>query len=240
MKLFSLTLAAAAIAGSAHAAIPVMQINVSSSGGGSASSSPVGQAGDTPNQYNYISTIGGAGFLASFNLIGTDTGAQSRALLGGAISVVNASAVVQTFTIDFYMSTVAQGPSSLTGGSISGVLAGNTDGGYFASVSGQSIWTAYIRNPNPTTISQLLNSPYMVTAPINGVASIPGEAFGTPIPSQPSIAMADAVGIRLVFQLGAGDQLNLTTAFVVQAIPGPGAVAAFAALGAVSRRRRRD
>lgn len=239
MKLFSLTLAAAAIAGSAHAAIPVMQINVSSSGGGSASSSPIGQAGDTPNQYNYISTIGGAGFLASFNLIGTDTSVESRALLGGAISIVNASATVQTFTVDFYLGTTPQGPSSLTGGSISGVLAGNSDGGYFASVAGQSIWTAYIRNPSPTTVSQLLNAPYLVTAPVNGVASIPGEAFGTPIPSQPSIAMGEALGIRLQFQLGAGDQLNLTTAFVVQAIPGPGAVAAFAAFGAASRRRRR-
>jgi MYXO-CTERM domain-containing protein len=70
------------------------------------------------------------------------------------------------------------------------------------------------------------------------VASIPGQSFGTPIPNLPSIAMGDAVALRLVFQLGAGDSLDLTTAFVVQAVPAPGAVAMLAIAGLRARRRR--
>jgi hypothetical protein len=52
--------------------------------------------------------------------------------------------------------------------------------------------------------------------------------------------MGDEAGIRLVFQLGAGDQVDLSTVFVIQAVPAPGAVAGLALVGAGMRRRRRD
>jgi hypothetical protein len=121
------------------------------------------------------------------------------------------------------------------------VLTGNSDGGLFASANSKSIWTAYIRaSAVNNSISSLLNAPFQVTSAADNVASIPGEAFGQPIPTQPAMAMGDAMGIRLVFQLGAGDQVDLTTAFVLEAIPAPGAVAAFALVGLSQRRRRRE
>jgi hypothetical protein len=234
------TVVAAAIAGSALAGIPTMQISVSSSNGSSGTASPIGTANGNPDQYSYTATINQPGFLSNFSLIAADTSVAGREVLGGSIQLINTSSSVQTFTIDFAASTLAQGTSSLTGGSVSGVLTGSSDGGLFAS-AGSSIWSAYIRTgATTTTIASLLASPYSVTALPDQVSSIPGEAFGTPIPSQPSIAMGDAAGIRMVFQLGAGDQVDLSTVFVIQAIPAPGAVAGLALVGAGMRRRRRN
>lgn len=234
------TVVAAAIAGSALAGIPTMQISVSSSNGSSGTASPIGTANGNPDQYSYTATINQPGFLSNFSLIAADTSVAGREVLGGSIQLINTSSSVQTFTIDFAASTLAQGTSSLTGGSVSGVLTGSSDGGLFAS-AGSSIWSAYIRTgATTTTIASLLASPYSVTALPDQVSSIPGEAFGTPIPSQPSIAMGDAAGIRMVFQLGAGDQVDLSTVFVVQAVPAPGAVAGLALVGAGMRRRRRN
>jgi hypothetical protein len=234
------TVVAAAIAGSALAGIPTMQISVSSSSGSSGTASPTGKANGNPDQYSYTATINQPGFLSNFSLIAADTSVAGREVLGGSIQLINTSSSVQTFTIDFAASTLAQGTSSLTGGSVSGVLTGSSDGGLFAS-AGSSIWSAYIQTgANKTTIASLLASPYSVTALPDQVSSIPGEAFGTPIPSQPSIAMGDAAGIRMVFQLGAGDQVDLSTVFVIQAIPAPGAVAGLALVGAGMRRRRRN
>lgn len=233
------TIAATAVAGSASAGIPIMQIAVSSSSGATGAAVPVGTPSGAANQYSYGGTVTAAGFVANFNLVAVDTAAASRGVLGGQFSILNTTASVQTFTIDISASTVVQGTSSLTGGSVSGVLTGNADGGYFASSGAQSIWNASIRNgASISPIASLLNSPYLVTSGANLVASIPGQSFGTPIPNLPSVAMGDAMGLRLVFQLGAGDQVDLTTAFVVQAVPAPGAVALLAIAGLRGRRRR--
>ena len=233
------TVVAGALAGSAFAGIPTMLISVSSTSGSSGVASPVGSPNGNPDQYSYTANINQPGFISSFSLIAADTSVAGREVLGGTIQLLNTSASVQTFTIDFAASTLAQGTSSLTGGSVSGVLTGNSDGGLFAS-AGSSIWSAYIRTGvNKATIASLLAAPYSVTTLPDLVSSIPGEAFGTPIPSQPSIAMGDAAGIRMVFQLGAGDQVDLSTVFVIQAVPAPGAVAGLALVGAGMRRRRR-
>lgn len=233
------TLAAATLAGSALAGIPIMQVAVSSSSGASGTAVPVGTPSGAPNQYSYSGVVSAAGFVSNFNLVAVDTEASSRAVLGGQFSIVNTAATVQTFTVDISASTVAQGPSSLTGGSVSGVLTGNGDGGFFGSNGSQSIWNAFIRTGGTSNpVASLLNSPYSVTSAANMVASIPGQSFGTPIPNLPSIAMGDAVALRLVFQLGAGDSLDLTTAFVVQAVPAPGVVAMLAIAGLRARRRR--
>ena len=234
-------LAVTALTGSAIAGIPVVQISVAGSSGGSAFDAPVGSPKGDPFQYSYNSTLIGTGFLSSFTLTATDTTSSNRAIFGGLITVINASASVQTFTIDMNASTFAHGASSLTGGSVSGVLTGNSDGGLFASAKSTSIWTAYIRaSAVNNNIASLLNAPFQVTSAADNVASIPGEAFGQPIPTQPAMAMGDAMGIRLLFQLGAGDQVDLSTVFVLEAIPAPGAMAVFALIGLTQRRRRRE
>ena len=233
-------LAVTALTGSAIAGIPVVQISVTGSSG-SASATPVGLPAGDPFQYSYNSELPGMGFLSSFTLTATDTTSSNRAIFGGMISVINASASVQTFTVDISASTFAHGSSSLSGGSVSGVLTGNSDGGLFASANGNPIWIAYIRaSAMNNTVESLMKAPLQVTSAADTVESIPGDAFGQPIPTYPAMAMGDAMGIRLLFQLGAGDKVDLTTAFVLEAIPAPGAMAAFALIGLSQRRRRRE
>jgi hypothetical protein len=122
-------LAVTALTGSAIAGIPVVQISVAGSSGGSESAVPVGSPKGDPFQYSYNSTLAGTGFLSNFTLTATDTTSSDRAIFGGLITVINASASVQTFTIDISASTFAHGASTLAGGSVSGVLTGNSDGG---------------------------------------------------------------------------------------------------------------
>ena len=229
-----------ALTGSAIAGIPVVQISVTGSSGGSEAATPVGSPGRDPVQYSYSSSLAGTGFSSNFSLSATDTTSSDRAIFGGVITLINTSALVQTFTVDISASTFAHGSSSLSGGSVSGVLTGNSDGGLFASASGNPIWTAYIRASAVNDIATLMNAPIQVTSAAGSTATIPGDAFGQPIPSQPGMAMGDAMGIRLLFQLGAGDQVDLSTVFVLEAIPAPGAIAAFALAGLSQRRRRRE
>ena len=125
-----------ALVGSANAGIPVVQISVAGNLGGSASAAPVGSPGGDPFQYSYDSSLVGTGFYSNFTLTATDTTSSDRAIFGGLITLINASASAQTFTIDISASTFAHGSSSLTGGSVSGVLTGNSDGGLFASSKG--------------------------------------------------------------------------------------------------------
>jgi hypothetical protein len=230
-----------ALTGSAIAGIPVVQISVTGSSGGSEAATPVGSPGRDPFQYSYSSSLAGTGFSSNFSLIATDTTSSNRAIFGGVITLINTSAFVQTFTVDISASTFAHGSSSLSGGSVSGVLTGNSDGGLFASANGNPIWTAYIRAGSMNNdIASLLSALVPVTSAAGSTAPIPGDAFGQPIPSQPAMAMGDAMGIRLLFQLGAGDQVDLSTVFVLEAIPAPGAIAAFALVGLSQRRRRRE
>ena len=234
------TIAAAAIAASASAAIPVMQITATGTGGGSGSSTPTGTASGTPNQYNYNDIIYATSFRASFSLVAQDTSKVDRAVLGGTFTMINTSASTQSFSVDISAGTIAQGLASLAGGSVSGTLTGDGTAGSFSSVSGQPIWSAYIKNgATSTTVATMLNDPYSRSVGANLVASIPGQSFGTPIPSMPAGAMGDAVGIRLRFTLTAGERVDLSTTFVVQSVvPAPGARARMAVAAGCRRRRR--
>jgi hypothetical protein len=69
-----------------------------------------------------------------------------------------------------------------------------------------------------------------------GAAAVPA----TQSAARAAQPMRPQAGIHLVFQLGAGDQVDLSTVFVIQAVPAPGAVAGLALVGAGMRRRRRD
>lgn len=243
MQFAILTSAAAlALVGSASAAISNLQFNVSSSGAGSASWSSTGTATGTAGQYQFTGDQRYVGFNASFDLTCNDTSVLDRGLIGGSFGLTNNTASLQTFTIDIILPTVAQGTSALAGGSVSGLLTADGDGGVF-STAGTSAWNYLVRaagSQTNTTIASLINSPFSVTANPFGIGVIPGQSFGTPIPGMPTGPMGDAMGIRMVFQLGAGDHVDFGTSFVLQAVPAPGAgaVLGIAAILGKGRRRR--
>lgn len=247
MKFASFTsavLLAGSVAGFASADGPTLQFGMSSPSVSSwnAIGSPAGPA----NTYSYSGIQAGSNWNISYNLTATDTAAQLHGLLGGSISVLNTSASAQTFSLTILLPTLAQGLSSMTGGSISGVLTADGNGASFGSSGSLPIWEAFMIPAGGSmpgnTIASLMAAPYSVTASPFNVENIPGEAFGQPIPNMPYAAMGDGLGIRLNFVLGAGDKVDFTTALVMDAvIPGPGSAAllSVAGLGILGRRRRR-
>jgi hypothetical protein len=245
MNLSHTTIAAATVAGLtglASAAIPVMTIGIQSSGGGSGAASPVGAAvSGSPNQYRYTADLNSAGrFVSQFTLYAMDTSATDRQVIGGLISVINATASVQTYTVDISASTIARSGSSLVGGSMSGALADNQGSGAFFAIGGTAGgWSGWIVNGStPTQVGSLFATPTQVTTAPWQTASIAAQNFGLPGPTQSAIGMGDAASIKITFQLGAYDKVDLTTAFVV-AVPAPGALAIAAIAGVVFRGRRR-
>lgn len=233
-------LATGLVAASAQAGIPVVTVRVQQVGAGSIELVPVG----TPQNdggYGYSGDVSVWGFLANFDLraASKSNGNQS---FGGALALRNTTASVQQFIIDLTLSTVPTINPTLCGGSVAGLLDGGLDGGFFRSVGAGSVWSALINTGgSSTTVASLLTgSPYQVTASADEqFAVIPRAAFGEPIPSQAGPALGQSRTIRMQFELSAGDTVTLGTTFVVQEIPGPGALALMGMIGARAARRRR-
>ena len=234
-------LATGIVATSAQAGIPVVSVRVQQVGAGSIELVPVG----TPQNdggYSYSGDVSVWGFLASFDLRAA-TKSNGNQSFGGSLSLENTTSSVQEFVVDFTLSTVPTINPTLCGGSVAGLLDGGLDGGFFRSVGGAgSVWSALINNGGTsTTVANLLTgSPFQVTAsPDEQFAVIPRAAFGEPIPSQAGPALGQSRTIRMRFELSGGDTVTLGTTFVVQEIPGPGALALMGMIGARAARRRR-
>lgn len=238
-------LLAAAIGTGAGAAVPVVGISISSSGGGSASGTPVGAAvSGSPNQFSYATQLFSPGkFYSSYSLNAIDASVTDRMVFGGSLTLINTAGAAQDFSIDLTASTTPRGPASLVGASMSGVLAADADGASFSTGGATAGWTGLIGSGgSSTTTGTMFSVPLTVTAAPFLATPIQGQSFGMPIPSLPSVGMGDSVSIRLRFTLGAGDRLDLSTVYVVQAssgIPAPGAVSLLGIAGLSARRRRR-
>ncbi len=233
-------LATGLVATSAQAGIPVVSVRVQQVGAGSIELVPVG----TPQNdggYGYSGNVSVWGFLANFDLRAA-TKSNGNQSFGGALTLENTTASVQEFVVDLTVSTVPTINPTLCGGSVAGLLDGGLDGGFFRSVGNGSVWSALINNGGTsTTVASLLTgSPYQVTASADEqFAVIPRAAFGEPIPSLAGPALGQSRTIRMRFELSGGDTVTLGTTFVVQEIPGPGALALMGMIGARAARRRR-
>lgn len=234
-------LATGLVATSAKAGIPVVTVRVQQAGAGSIELVPVG----TPQNdggYGYSGNVSVWGFLANFDLRAA-TKSNGNQSFGGSFTLSNETASVQEFVVDLTINTVPTINTTLSGGSVAGLLDGGLDGGFFRSVGSSPVWSALINNGgSSTTVGSLLTgSPFQVTASADEqFAVIPRAAFGEPIPSQAGPALGTSRTIRMRFELSAGDTVTLGTTFVVQEIPGPGALALMGMIGARAARRRRS
>jgi hypothetical protein len=236
-KAITILALAAAACGSASAAIPAVSFAVSTAGG-SVGDSPSGTAvAGSPGQYQYFGTVfAPQSFVCSVELHAMDTSTSSRMVFGGLVTLVNSASTTKTFVFDMTASTVAQGTSSLIGGSVSGVLSAAAAGtATFATGGSATGWAGLV---NGSSVRTMMTAAQTVTAQASGTAAIANQSFGLPIPSMPSSAMGSSVGTRLEFSLSAGARVDLTTVFVVQAVPAPGALGLLAIAAAAPRRRR--
>jgi len=170
----------------------------------------------------------------------TVRGAQTTFLFNNLV-LTNNTGMTQTVTITTMIPVFpAILPSSVMGGSASGTLTTNGDGGTMSNVNGADpMYRALIDGVAVGGIADLLNFDSSVSVAGFGSGSTGFEDFGTPIPSAPGPAVLNSIGITLQFDLTDGDAVSWTSVFVVNVVPTPGAGALFGLAGFAAIRRRR-
>jgi hypothetical protein len=158
------------------------------------------------------------------------------------ISLINTSTTDQTFTLQASLPTAPlAGPNSM-GGSVAGSLTETNGGGSGATVSALPNGAIYTALIDSASVAQLHGAPFSVSVTNNFESTtIPSAAFGQPIPSAAAPAVLSDIGVKLNFRLSPGDQVALTSVFVVQATtpePAVGGLLGAAALALLGLRRR--
>jgi len=156
-----------------------------------------------------------------------------------AVTNLNLISSVQ-FTMVFTLPTGPIGPSTLTGGSVQGGMTDNTgDDATVSTATGSAFYQGLIDGVSDPARTLYADPQSFSAGGAFLSGNIPSTAFGTPIPSLPSPAVAGNIGIRLDFILTPGDSASFTSNFVV-VVPEP-ATGALVALGLVvlaAHRRR--
>ncbi|MCB9847905.1 MAG: hypothetical protein H6814_05775 [Phycisphaeraceae bacterium] len=167
--------------------------------------------------------------------------ASQTAFLFNNIVLTNNTGMLQTVTVTT-MIPIAPAilPGSLMGGSASGTLTTNGDGGSMSNVNNADpMYRALIDALAVGGVADLHNFDSSVSVVGFGSQSTGFEDFGTPIPSAPGPAVLNSIGITLQFDLTPGDSASWTSNFVVNVIPTPGAGAVLGMAGVLAFRRRR-
>ena len=235
------SLAAAATAGSASAAIPSVSVRIEQVGAGFITVNPA--ANPVDGGYTYSGNVSMWGFQSSFDLSSNFKSAPGNDAFGGFFTLKNTTAAVQQFIIDLTVTNDPFSGNALAGGSVGGILLGGPGGGLLQGVGNGAVWQAIINRPaGSTTIASLMSgNPFTVTTGANQGGGIAREFFGNSpqIPSLPIGPLGTSRTIRMQFLLGAGNEVSLSTSFVVQ-VPAPGAIALLGLAGLAGRGRRRD
>ena len=186
--------------------------------------------------YSYAATTSDTGFSIDWVMTVNNNGANGGfQLLGSTIGVTNLLGSDSEFALSILMPTNFGDGQALYGGSVSGTLTGDGEGGLLAGLGGgSSLWSASV---DGTTIAQLIEDPFQITTDPFGSAAIPAAAFGEPIPSLEGVSPLTSMGVDLDFLLGGGDTVAITSTFVGQ-IPTPATLALFGIAGFKRRRRR--
>ena len=185
--------------------------------------------------YEYANSTIGDGFEINWSFIVPDNGASGGfEILSSALAFTNTSDAASVFEIGVLLPVGLAPGTAFYGGSISGSLTGDIDGGLLATSGDSALFAALV---DGETIATLYDSPFdLVTAPFES-ADLAAQAFGEPIPGLEHAAAQESMSIELDFVLGAGDQFTVSSSYVAQ-VPAPGVLALLGLGGLASRRRR--
>ena len=185
--------------------------------------------------YEYANSTIGDGFEINWSFIVTDNGASGGfEILSSALAFTNTSDAASVFEIGVLLPVGLAPGTAFYGGSISGSLTGDIDGGLLATSGDSALFAALV---DGETIATLYDAPFgLATAPFES-ANLAAEAFGEPIPGLELAAAQESMSIELDFELGAGDQFTVSSNYVAQ-VPAPGVLALLGLGGLASRRRR--
>ena len=254
LSIFGAMVAVGAFAASASAGVITNEPTISVTAGGNTWAWNLnGSPNDNEDgSWNYEGTrteeAGAGSWSLDFNINASrhDTASETAraaqlAFVTNNLVLTNNTGSTQTIVMTT-MIPVAPGifPSSLMGGSASGTLTSNGDGGSMSNIGGsEAMYRAMIDGLFVGGIADLHNFDSSVSTVGFGSESTGFEDFGSPIPNAPGPAVASSIGITLQFDLTDGDSASWTSVFAVNQIPAPGAGAVFAMAGVLGFRRRR-
>lgn len=139
-------------------------------------------------------------------------------IISANFSMVNTTAVTQSYIVSVTLPILAQTPLTLVGGSVGLSLTDSNFNG-FAQVT--DIGTGIFQGQNDgVTVLELLNDPFALTANLfAGQTVTANDVGGLPGPSIVGPAATSTISIVHRFSLTAGDSVAFTSFYVVQAVP---------------------
>lgn len=164
--------------------------------------------------------------------------------ISAVIGFTNNTLLTNTYTLDFLVPASIVGPTFM-GGSVGGSLTDANFSGSALVTSGSGPGTFLYQGIIDGALyptAGLYPSPTPFAVVIAGeTTNIPATSFGLPLGTFPGpvTGVTTNIGIRLQFSLSPGDSIAMTSLFVVEPIPGPGALALLAVGGILGSRRRR-
>jgi hypothetical protein len=155
------------------------------------------------------------------------------------VSVTNNTAGTLIFDVTVTSPVVVTGPLTAMSGSIGITLTNTTGTALLDNSVGAAIYAAQI---DGSSVRTLFDPPYSLTCTPPFCSTTDSDDFGIfPNPPENGPQANATIGIRLRFQLSAGDSAGITSVFNIEAVPEPG-TAALLGLGlfslAVAGRRR--
>jgi hypothetical protein len=175
------------------------------------------------------------------NIDGTPNGgagADTSVLMSGNLAVENLFSGAVDVGIEVILPIGQPMPGSLLDGSATMGLTADDGGGTLASLPDtHAVWQGLADGSPVGPEAAMFYSPFQLVQPGFGSNFANGE-FGMPDPIL-GPAIANSIGIDISFSLTTLDQVSITSVLNVVPIPGPGGLVMLAAVGLVTRRRRR-
>ncbi len=161
------------------------------------------------------------------------------AFVAAYIVVTNNFGSTQNFQSQSNLSLTGAIDSPLMRGEVSGTVSDlNFNSATVSAPFGGQIYTPQIDGIDESD-GFMLADPFSATAGALQQAPVGPETFGIPSPLSASRNAISSIGLLLDFDLSPGDSVQINAYFELMPVPGAGGLGLLAALGLVTRRRRR-